>query len=80
MHASANYQISAPKPFDKDVHEDLLKDLARIQEQEYNSEFGFHLDLSDTFRRLKDGHCVVINRCYDCKIKIGSVEIIDRHY
>ncbi|KAE9411367.1 hypothetical protein BT96DRAFT_1011195 [Gymnopus androsaceus JB14] len=65
MHTSVNYQISAPKPFDKDVHEDLHKDLARIKQQEYSSEFEFHLDVFYAFRRLNDGHCVVINRCYD---------------
>ncbi|KAJ3847185.1 hypothetical protein EV368DRAFT_51615 [Lentinula lateritia] len=69
MHTSVNYQISAPKPFDKaryiDVHEDLHKDLARIRQQEYQSEFEFHLDIFHTFRRLNDGHCVVINLCYD---------------
>ncbi|KAJ3735806.1 hypothetical protein DFJ43DRAFT_1212282, partial [Lentinula guzmanii] len=69
MHTSVNYQIQAPKPFDKarytDVHEDLHKDLARISQQEYQSEFQFHLDLFHTFRRLNDGHCVVINYCYD---------------
>ncbi|KAJ3768691.1 hypothetical protein FB446DRAFT_815071 [Lentinula raphanica] len=68
MHTSVNYQIQAPKPFDKanyDVHEDLHKDLARISQQEYQSEFQFHLDLFQTFRRLNDGHCVVINYCYD---------------
>ncbi|KAJ3865646.1 hypothetical protein EV359DRAFT_38336 [Lentinula novae-zelandiae] len=69
MHTSVNYQISAPKPFDKarylDVHEDLHKDLARIRQQKYQSEFEFHLDIFHTFRRLNDGHCVVINLCYD---------------
>ncbi|KAJ4483317.1 hypothetical protein J3R30DRAFT_3285060 [Lentinula aciculospora] len=74
MHTSVNYQISAPKPFDKaryylfscnDVHEDLHKDLARIRQQDYQSEFEFHLDVFHTFRRLNDGHCVVINYCYD---------------
>ncbi|KIK67323.1 hypothetical protein GYMLUDRAFT_69508 [Collybiopsis luxurians FD-317 M1] len=65
LHTSVNYQISAPKPFDKDVHEDLHKDLARIQEQFFNSEFEFHLSVMHAFRRLNDGHCVVINRCYD---------------
>ncbi|KAF5393296.1 hypothetical protein D9757_000663 [Collybiopsis confluens] len=65
LHASVNYQISAPEPFRNDVHEDLHKDLARILDQEYASEFQFHQDLFHTFRRLNDGHCVVINRCYD---------------
>ncbi|KAF5360262.1 hypothetical protein D9758_009178 [Tetrapyrgos nigripes] len=43
FHTSVNYQISAPEPFTNDVHEDLVKDLARISDQSYDSEFDLHL-------------------------------------
>ncbi|THU78746.1 hypothetical protein K435DRAFT_786117 [Dendrothele bispora CBS 962.96] len=65
FHTSVNYQISAPEPFTEDVHEDLLKDLARISGQSYASDFDLHIDLSRTLKRLNDGHCVWINNCYD---------------
>jgi hypothetical protein len=65
FHASVNYQIQAPEPFATDVHEDLLGDLARISSQNYTSDFDLHIDLSRTLKRLNDGHCVWINRCYD---------------
>uniref|UniRef100_A0A0W0FH16 Uncharacterized protein n=1 Tax=Moniliophthora roreri TaxID=221103 RepID=A0A0W0FH16_MONRR len=65
FHTSVNYQIHAPPPFDDDVHEDLLKDLMRINETDYASEFAYHLDVFAAFRRLNDGHCVNIDYCYD---------------
>jgi hypothetical protein len=64
FHTSVNYQIQAPEPFTNDVHENLLSDLARISLQDYDSEYNLHIDLSRTFKRLNDGHCVWINRCY----------------
>ncbi|KAJ7072240.1 hypothetical protein C8F01DRAFT_1044732 [Mycena amicta] len=64
FHTSVNYQIQAPSPFEG-VHEDLIKDLARISETAYLSEFALHLDLFYSFRRLYDGHCTVLNLCYD---------------
>lgn len=68
FHTSVNYQIQAPDPFENDVHEDLLKDLARISIQRYKSDYDLHIDMSRTLKRLNDGHCVWINSCYDCKI------------
>ncbi|KAL4261125.1 Secondary metabolite-associated S41A peptidase [Pleurotus pulmonarius] len=65
FHTSVNYQIQAPAPFNNDVHEDLLKDLARIKSQRYASDYDLHIDLSRTLKRLNDGHCVWINRCFD---------------
>ncbi|THH21164.1 hypothetical protein EW146_g370 [Bondarzewia mesenterica] len=65
FHTSVNYQISAPEPFTLDVHENLLVDLARISQQDYASDLDLHIDLSRTLKRLDDGHCVYINRCYD---------------
>ncbi|KAF7315578.1 hypothetical protein MIND_00073200 [Mycena indigotica] len=65
FHTSVNYQIQAPPPFDTEVHEDIIKDLARISESPYPSEFALHLDLFYSFRRLMDGHCTVLNLCYD---------------
>ncbi|KAF9263255.1 hypothetical protein L218DRAFT_902191 [Marasmius fiardii PR-910] len=65
FHTSTYYQIQAPFPFEDDVHEDLHRSIARISHQEYRSEFEFHLDLFRTFKRVNDGHCVVINYCYD---------------
>ncbi|KAJ6499204.1 hypothetical protein C8R45DRAFT_1061350 [Mycena sanguinolenta] len=65
FHTSVNYQILAPHPFDQYIHEDLAADLARIQETAYPSDFDLHLDLFHSFRRLNDGHCVILNLCYD---------------
>ncbi|KAJ3516434.1 hypothetical protein NLJ89_g1137 [Agrocybe chaxingu] len=65
FHASTNYQIQAPPPFENDVHEDLHADLLRISEQEYSSDFAFHLDIYRSFKRVNDGHCGVYNYCYD---------------
>ncbi|KAF5322155.1 hypothetical protein D9619_001894 [Psilocybe cf. subviscida] len=65
FHTSVNYQIQAPPPFDKDVHEDLAADLARISAQDYPSEFAFHIDIYRAFKRTNDGHCGVYNYCYD---------------
>jgi hypothetical protein len=67
FHTSVNYQIHAPAPFDLDVHEDLVADLARISEQTYSSEFAFHIDIYRSFKRVNDGHCGVYNYCYDCE-------------
>ncbi|EJF59301.1 hypothetical protein DICSQDRAFT_156307 [Dichomitus squalens LYAD-421 SS1] len=65
FHTSVNYEKLAPPPFTLDVHEDLLRDLARIQHQKYASDYDLHIDLSRTLKRLDDGHCVYINYCYD---------------
>ncbi|KAF5371801.1 hypothetical protein D9758_003452 [Tetrapyrgos nigripes] len=46
FHTSVNYQISAPEPFTAAVHENLLKDLARISAQSYDSEYDLHIDIS----------------------------------
>ncbi|KDR75803.1 hypothetical protein GALMADRAFT_248517 [Galerina marginata CBS 339.88] len=65
FHTSTNYQIQAPHPFDKEVHEDLVADLARMSERGYSSEFEFHLDMYYSFKAVNDGHCGVYNYCYD---------------
>ncbi|KAJ7064956.1 hypothetical protein C8F01DRAFT_1128917 [Mycena amicta] len=65
FHTSVNYQIRAPEPFTQSVHEDLFQDIARISKTPYLSEYDFHIDLSRTFKRLNDGHCVWINACYN---------------
>ena len=67
FHTSVNYQIQAPPPFDEDVHEDLVADLARISKENYSSEFDFHIDIYRSFKRVNDGHCTVFNFCYDCE-------------
>lgn len=67
FHTSVNYQIQAPPPYDKDVHEDLVVDLARMSEESYSSEFDFHIDIYRSFKRVNDGHCGVFNFCYDCE-------------
>ncbi|KAJ7501967.1 hypothetical protein B0H11DRAFT_2171208 [Mycena galericulata] len=64
FHTSVNYQIKAPEPFTKDVHEDLFRDLERISNSEYASDYDLHIDLSRTLKRLNDGHCMWINACY----------------
>jgi hypothetical protein len=63
FHTFLNYEREAPSPFG-DVHENLLADLSRIKQQNYASEYALHIDLSRTFKRLYDGHCVWINYCY----------------
>ncbi|KAF8345916.1 hypothetical protein F5887DRAFT_1061550 [Amanita rubescens] len=65
FHTSVNYQIQAPPPYANDVQEDLLADLARINQTEYASEFDLHLDFYRSFKRVNDGHCGVYNYCYD---------------
>lgn len=55
FHTSTNYQIRAPEPFADQVHEDLVRDLARIGAQEYTSEFDFHLDVYRSFKLVNDG-------------------------
>ncbi|KAH9478024.1 Peptidase S41 family protein ustP [Psilocybe cubensis] len=64
FHTSVNYEFKAPEPFTADVHEDLLGDLARIQKQNYPSDYDLHIDFSRTLKRLNDGHCVWVNNCY----------------
>jgi len=67
FHTSTNYQIQAPAPYDKDVHEDLINDMERIANTDYPSEFDFHIDMYRSFKRVNDGHCGVYSRCYDCE-------------
>lgn len=67
FHASTNYQIQAPAPYDNDVHHDLHRDLARIGNTEYESEFDFHVDVYTSFKKVNDGHCGVYSRCFDCQ-------------
>ncbi|CAK5281740.1 unnamed protein product [Mycena citricolor] len=65
FHTSVNYQILAPAPFQDEVHEDIVADLARIAQTSYDSDFSLHFDVYSSFRRLNDGHCAVLNMCYD---------------
>ena len=78
FHTSVNYQIQAPPPFDQDIHEDLVADLARISRESYPSEFEFHIDIYRSFKRVNDGHCGVYNYCYDCEQPTTS-SICDWH-
>ncbi|KIY48535.1 hypothetical protein FISHEDRAFT_43153 [Fistulina hepatica ATCC 64428] len=64
FHTNTNYEIQAPAPF-QNVHEDIVKDLARISSQNYSSDFELHVDLANSTRRLGDGHSVYVNMCYD---------------
>ncbi|PPQ65798.1 LOW QUALITY PROTEIN: hypothetical protein CVT26_000383 [Gymnopilus dilepis] len=61
FHTSVNYEFKAPEPFTADVHEDLLGDLARIQKQNYASDYDLHIDFSRTLKRLNDGHSLFLN-------------------
>ncbi|EJD54244.1 hypothetical protein AURDEDRAFT_156023 [Auricularia subglabra TFB-10046 SS5] len=65
FHASVNYQLQAPPPFQNDVHVDLPKELERIQTQTYPSYFAFHQDLQNTLRTLRDGHADYSSLCFD---------------
>ena len=76
FHTSVNYEILAPPPFSADVHENLLADLARISQQDYASDFDLHIDMSQTLKRLNDGHCVYINSCYDCTSPNNSYQFL----
>jgi hypothetical protein len=73
FHTSVNYQIQAPKPYDRDVHEDLKADLARIGRKSYASDFDLHIDMYRSFKRANDGHCGVYNYCYDCECLLNNV-------
>ncbi|KIY68655.1 hypothetical protein CYLTODRAFT_489574 [Cylindrobasidium torrendii FP15055 ss-10] len=64
FHTSTSYALQLPPPYE-DVHEDILADLARISGQEYASDYDLHIDISRSVKRLKDGHCVWANYCYD---------------
>lgn len=75
FHTSVNYEILAPEPFSADVHENLLVDLARINQQSYPSDFDLHIDISQTLKRLNDGHCVYVNNCYDCTCALHFVPL-----
>jgi hypothetical protein len=68
FHTSVNYEVRAPSPFNKDVHEDLIADLARIAKQAYLSDYDFHVDIYQTWKRLNDGHAAYINYCYDSAV------------
>jgi hypothetical protein len=50
------------------VHEDLAADLARISAQDYPTDLDLHIDIFNSFQRLRDGHCVYFNLCYDCRL------------
>lgn len=65
FHASVNYQLQAPPPFDKDVHVDLPKEFERMRVQKYPSYFAFHQDIQNTLRALRDGHADYSNLCFD---------------
>lgn len=64
FHTSVNYQIQAPEPFASDVHEDILADLKEYRNTDYDSDYDLHIALSRALKRLNDGHCSWINRCY----------------
>uniref|UniRef100_A0A0W0FIA0 Uncharacterized protein n=1 Tax=Moniliophthora roreri TaxID=221103 RepID=A0A0W0FIA0_MONRR len=76
FHTSVNYQIQAPPPFEKDVHEDIIADLERIRKQPYASEYDFHVDVSRALKRFQDGHCVWVNSCYSLR-RFGSAELTE---
>lgn len=65
FHASTNYQLQAPKPYDQDVHWDLLKGLENIKSRDYASDFDFHRDVQQSLKRVNDGHLMYANWCYD---------------
>jgi hypothetical protein len=50
------------------VHEDLFKDIDRVSQTHYASDYDLHIDLSRTIKRLNDGHCMWINACYVCAL------------
>ncbi|KAF9529420.1 hypothetical protein CPB83DRAFT_852655 [Crepidotus variabilis] len=64
FHASENYQLQAPPPFEK-IHVNLASELVRLNTTQYSSEFEFHLDMQRTMQRANDGHFTMYNYCYD---------------
>ncbi|KAK0195495.1 hypothetical protein F5146DRAFT_1100975 [Armillaria mellea] len=66
FHTSVNYQIQAPGALQQRLcTKTFTVDLARISSQDHPSELDLHLDLFRAFKRVNDGHCVVLNYCYD---------------
>ena len=65
FHTSTNYQIRAPEPFADEVNHDIINDLARINETHYTNDLFFHIDVSRSFKKLRDSHAYYVNRCYD---------------
>ena len=65
FHTSTTYEISAPEPYTLVSHEDIVADLNRISQEQYASDFDLHMDLSQSFKRVNDGHLAYINNCYD---------------
>lgn len=65
FHASTNYQLQAPKPYDEDVRWDLLQGLQDIRAKSYPSDFDFHKDVQQSVKRVNDGHLMYANWCYD---------------
>lgn len=41
FHTSVNYQVSAPPPFNEDVHVDIIAELERIRHSEYKNDCMF---------------------------------------
>jgi hypothetical protein len=74
FHASTNYQLQAPKPYDKDVHWDLLKGLEETRSEVYTSDFDFHRKVQQSLKRVNDGHLVYANWCYDGKPGMLNIE------
>ncbi|KDQ06441.1 hypothetical protein BOTBODRAFT_181596 [Botryobasidium botryosum FD-172 SS1] len=64
FHTSVTYSLQEPAPFDE-IHVDIQAELARIRGSTYQFDFELHQDVSRTVKRLKDGHAVYINYCYD---------------
>ncbi|KAH8096742.1 hypothetical protein BXZ70DRAFT_334566 [Cristinia sonorae] len=63
FHTTLAYEKRSPSPFD--VRVDLDDEFARIKRTRYDTEWDLHLDISKTVKRLKNGHAVYINPCYD---------------
>ncbi|KAH8102308.1 hypothetical protein BXZ70DRAFT_68187 [Cristinia sonorae] len=63
FHTTLAYEKRTSSPYD--VHVDLDEEFARIKRTRYDSEWDLHLDLSKTVKKLKNGHAVYINNCYD---------------
>jgi hypothetical protein len=80
FHTSVSYQVQAPAPFNRDVQEDILGDVARIRKQSYNSDYDLHIDLSRSVRRLNDGHCVWVNSCYVTTLSCFSLTILTKAF
>lgn len=63
LHTYETISLNAPAPF-QDSTVNLKAEFARIRNQQYETDYGFNVDLFFTVNRLHDGHTTWMPRCY----------------